>query len=109
MAANHLQRLGFDDAEIATRRSFFEIQDEDLARLAKLRPIAESHSIEIVDALYELILAHPETRAFEIFAEGGGNTFGLEFDAQGRLYSGHNGGGARGWRGANDPVQPAAS
>ncbi len=40
---------------------------------------------------------HPETRAFEIFAEGGGNTFGLEIDAQGRLYSGHNGGGTRGW------------
>jgi putative membrane-bound dehydrogenase-like protein len=39
----------------------------------------------------------PETRAFEIFAEGGGNTFGLEFDAQGRLYSGHNGSGTRGW------------
>jgi putative membrane-bound dehydrogenase-like protein len=40
---------------------------------------------------------HPETRAFEIFAEGGGNTFGLEIDAQGRIYSGHNGGGTRGW------------
>jgi putative membrane-bound dehydrogenase-like protein len=40
---------------------------------------------------------HPETRAFEIFAEGGGNTFGLEFDSVGRLYSGHNGGGTRGW------------
>jgi len=40
---------------------------------------------------------HPDTRAFEIFAEGGGNTYGLEFDAVGRLYSGHNGGGTRGW------------
>ena len=40
---------------------------------------------------------HPETRAFEIFSEGSGNTFGLEFDAQGRLYSGHNGGSTRGW------------
>ena len=40
---------------------------------------------------------HPATKAFEIFSEGGGNTFGLEFDAQGRLYSGHNGGGTRGW------------
>jgi len=40
---------------------------------------------------------HPETRAFEIFSEGGGNTFGLEVDAQGRLYSGHNGGKTRGW------------
>jgi putative membrane-bound dehydrogenase-like protein len=40
---------------------------------------------------------HPRTKAFEIFSEGGGNTFGLEFDAQGRLYSGHNGGSTRGW------------
>ncbi len=40
---------------------------------------------------------HPRTKAFEIFAEGSGNTFGLEVDAQGRLYSGHNGGGTRGW------------
>lgn len=40
---------------------------------------------------------HPRTRAFEIFAEGGGNTFGLDFDDAGRLYSGHNGGSTRGW------------
>ncbi len=40
---------------------------------------------------------HPDTCAYEIFAEGSGNTFGLEFDADGRLYSGHNGGQTRGW------------
>lgn len=40
---------------------------------------------------------HPDTRAYEIFAEGSGNTFGLEIDAQGRLFSGHNGGNTRGW------------
>ncbi len=40
---------------------------------------------------------HPETRAYEIFAEGSGNTFGLEIDAEGRLYSGHNGSETRGW------------
>ena len=40
---------------------------------------------------------HPTTKEFEIFAEGGGNTYGLEFDAEGRLYSGHNGGSTRGW------------
>ena len=40
---------------------------------------------------------HPETHRFEIFAEGGGNTFGLEFDDAGRAYSGTNiGGGYRG-------------
>ena len=40
---------------------------------------------------------HPETRAFELFAEGGGNTFGLEFDAAGRAWSGINGGNHRGF------------
>ena len=40
---------------------------------------------------------HPETRQYEVFAEGGGNTFGVEVDAQGRVYSGHNGGDTRGF------------
>ncbi len=40
---------------------------------------------------------HPETRRYEIFAEGGGNAFGLEIDAQGRIFSGHNGGDTRGF------------
>ena len=40
---------------------------------------------------------HPESRRYEVFAEGGGNAFGLEFDAQGRIYSGHNGGDTRGF------------
>jgi putative membrane-bound dehydrogenase-like protein len=39
---------------------------------------------------------HPETHRFEIFAEGGGNTFGLEFDDAGRAYSGTNWGKYRG-------------
>ena len=40
---------------------------------------------------------HPESRHYEVFAEGGGNTFGVEFDARGRVYSGHNGGNTRGF------------
>lgn len=40
---------------------------------------------------------HPETRRYEIFAEGGGNTFGVEIDSKGRVYSGHNGGDTRGF------------
>lgn len=39
---------------------------------------------------------HPETAIFELFAEGGGNTFHVEFDDKGRIYSGHNGAEARG-------------
>ena len=39
---------------------------------------------------------HPDTKVFEIFAEGGGNTFSLEIDTAGRVFSGTNGGGTRG-------------
>jgi putative heme-binding domain-containing protein len=40
---------------------------------------------------------HPETRKYEVFAEGGGNAFGVEIDAKGRIFSGHNGGDTRGF------------
>ncbi|MBM4069246.1 MAG: c-type cytochrome [Planctomycetes bacterium] len=40
---------------------------------------------------------HPEKRRYEIFAEGGGNAFGVEIDSKGRIYSGHNGGNTRGF------------
>jgi len=40
---------------------------------------------------------HPERRRYEIFAEGGGNVFGVEMDAKGRIFSGHNGGDTRGY------------
>ena len=40
---------------------------------------------------------HPETKRYEIFAEGGGNAFGVEIDAKGRVFSGHNGGDTRGF------------
>ncbi|MHC5541761.1 PVC-type heme-binding CxxCH protein, partial [Singulisphaera rosea] len=40
---------------------------------------------------------HPESRRYEVFAEGGGNAFGVEIDAKGRIFSGHNGGDTRGF------------
>lgn len=40
---------------------------------------------------------HPETHRFEIFSEGGGNNFGLEVDAGGRIFTGNNGGQTRGF------------
>jgi putative membrane-bound dehydrogenase-like protein len=39
---------------------------------------------------------HPDTREFEIYAEGGGNTFSLEIDSVGRVFSGTNNGNTRG-------------
>ncbi len=40
---------------------------------------------------------HPETKVFEIYAEGGGNTFSLDIDSRGRVFSGTNSGGTRGF------------
>ncbi len=40
---------------------------------------------------------HPEKKIFEVFAEGGGNAFGVEIDSLGRVFSGHNGGDTRGF------------
>ncbi len=40
---------------------------------------------------------HPQKRIYEVFAEGGGNAFGVAFDDAGRVYSGHNGGDTRGF------------
>jgi putative heme-binding domain-containing protein len=39
---------------------------------------------------------HPTRHVFEIFAEGGGNTFGVEFDDYGNCFSGTNWGNFRG-------------
>ncbi len=39
---------------------------------------------------------HPQHGNFEIYAEGGGNTFSVEIDRLGRIYSGTNAGNTRG-------------
>ena len=36
---------------------------------------------------------HPKTKQFELFSEGGGNTYGLDFDKYGRAIAGTNWGG----------------
>ncbi len=40
---------------------------------------------------------HPRSKVFEIYAEGGGNTFSLDIDSKGRVFTGTNGGNTRGW------------
>ncbi|MDP2342221.1 MAG: protoglobin domain-containing protein [Deltaproteobacteria bacterium] len=66
---DYMVRLNLDDAELKSRRAFFEITDDDLALLASARPFAERHMDEFVEELYVLILGHPETR--RIFANDG--------------------------------------
>jgi putative heme-binding domain-containing protein len=53
---------------------------------------------EVVHSQGQLIWRyHPRQRRYEVFAEGGGNTFGVEIDSAGRIFSGHNGGNTRGF------------
>lgn len=61
---DYMQRLKLDAAEIASRRRFFAIEDEDLQRLSALRPLAETHTAEVLAGFYEWLLAHPGTREF---------------------------------------------
>lgn len=56
--------LNLDEAEIASRRAFFKLTDEDLTRLASLRPFAEKVTDGIVEDFYAMLLGHPETRRF---------------------------------------------
>ena len=55
-------------------------------------------SKKVVRSMGQLIWRyHPVRRKYEIYAEGGGNTFGLEVDQLGRFFSGTNGGNSRGF------------
>ena len=69
MSVDYMARLKLDEREVSSRRAFFEITDEDLQRLAKLRPLAERHSDVFVEGLYELIMGHADSRTF--FTEEG--------------------------------------
>ncbi len=61
-------------------------------------PLQKDDSRKPVHTLGQLIWRyHPQTRRYEVFAEGGGNAFGLEIDDAGRIFSGHNGGDTRGF------------
>ncbi len=56
--------LRLDEAELASRRTFFRLTDEDLRRLASLKPFAEKVTDAIVEDFYALLLSHPETLSF---------------------------------------------
>ncbi len=55
--------LKLDEAELRSRRAFYEIADEDLERLAGLRAQVENWTDGIVEDFYALLIGHPETRA----------------------------------------------
>jgi len=61
---SYRRALKIDDEELRARRAFCELGDEDLRRLASLRPFAEKHTADIVEAFYALLLSHDQTRKF---------------------------------------------
>jgi rsbT co-antagonist protein RsbR len=62
--AHDPSNFSIDERELRSRRAFFELTDEDLQRLAALRPFAERHLDDITEAFYELLMGHLETRRF---------------------------------------------
>lgn len=60
----YMSVLKLDEAEVRSRRAFFQLEDADLQRLTLLRPFAEKHMKAIVEDFYDLLLSHADTRKF---------------------------------------------
>ena len=56
---------------------------------SRTRP-TRRRSIEFQQGIWRY---HPKTKRFELFSEGGGNTYGLDFDKHGQVIAGTNWGG----------------
>ena len=61
---DYVSRMKIDERELRSRRAFFDLVDEDLTRLGKLRSFAELYTDELVERFYEHLLGHQETRRF---------------------------------------------
>lgn len=97
----HLEGFGFEDAHsVASNLRWgpdgwlYATQGSTVTGRIK-RPGTDDKPIETQGQL--VWRYHPQQRKYEVFAEGGGNAFGVEFDSDGRLFSGHNGGNTRGF------------
>src|SRR4051812_38292703 len=64
MQVDYMKILKLDEEERASRIGFFELRDEDFARLTSLKGFAERWTNEITDGLYELIMRHPDSKSF---------------------------------------------
>lgn len=60
----YLDRMEFTEAELQRRKRYFRIGEADLERLAAHRDFAEERTEPIVEAFYDHLLGHPETRDF---------------------------------------------
>jgi rsbT co-antagonist protein RsbR len=59
-----MEVLKLDENELQRRLAFFELSDADFKLLATLKPFADRWTNDIIEGLYELIMAHPDSRTF---------------------------------------------
>ena len=65
---------------------------------ASVKSVMSKNKIDPVNSMGQNIWRYnPQNNKYQIFAEGGGNAFGVEIDSRGRIFSGHNGGDTRGF------------
>ena len=83
-----LSGFGMQDAH-ATLNSFIWGPDGWLYGAQGSTVTAKIRGIEFQQGIWRY---HPRTKAFELFAEGGGNTWGLDFDLAGNAFGSSNGG-----------------
>ncbi len=97
----HLEGFGIEDSHSVTNNLRFGSRRLALCHAGQHRHRQTSSGRATrtsVHSMGQLVWRyHPELKKYEIFAEGGGNAFGVEIDAKGRIYSGHNGGNTRGF------------
>ena len=83
-----LEGFGIEDAQSLANHLTFG-PDGWLYGLNGSTTTCRIHGLEFQQGVWRY---HPRTKAFELFCEGGGNGFGLTFDAKGRLIYSSNGG-----------------
>ncbi len=59
-----MEELGFTEGEIARRRAFLELGDEDIQELLSINELAKEYADPVIEAFYKHLLSFEETRVF---------------------------------------------
>jgi rsbT co-antagonist protein RsbR len=59
-----MDELGFTETEIARRRSFLELGEDDIRELISIKKIAQEYADPVLEAFYKHLLSFDETRVF---------------------------------------------
>ncbi|MDD5319460.1 MAG: protoglobin domain-containing protein [Methylococcales bacterium] len=59
-----MEELGFTEVEIARRRAFLELGDDDIQELLSINKLAKEYADPVIEAFYKHLLSFEETRVF---------------------------------------------